>query len=66
MNLDFRCPKCGCDKYQVKTCIIPEKTPGLKLELGKYYVKTCINCGYTEMFSAKIVDKDVALDPAKN
>ena len=65
MKLDFRCVKCGCDKYQVKTSILPEKSPGLKLELSTYYIKTCLNCGYTEIYSAKIVDmeKDEELKP---
>ena len=38
MKLDFKCVKCGCDKYQVKTTVIPEKSPGLKLEFGTYYI----------------------------
>lgn len=58
MKLDFRCIKCGCDKYQVKTTILPEKSPGLKLEFGTYYIKTCLNCGYTEIYSAKIVNME--------
>lgn len=58
MNLEYRCLKCGSDKYTVKTAIIPEKSAGLKLELGTYYVKTCLVCGYTEFYSAKIVDRD--------
>ncbi|MDR1835043.1 MAG: zinc ribbon domain-containing protein [Fusobacteriaceae bacterium] len=66
MSLDFRCLKCGSDKYQVKTCIIPEKDPGLKLELGKYYIKTCLLCGYTEMYNAKILDKNEEVNLAKN
>lgn len=56
MKLDFKCMKCGCETYQVKTTILPEKSIGLKLELGIYYIKTCINCGYTEIYSAKIVN----------
>lgn len=55
MKLDFKCLKCGCTKYTVKSTILPEKNPGLKLELGTYYLKTCLNCGYTEIYSAKIV-----------
>ena len=58
MKLDFKCIKCGCDKYQVKTTILPEKSPGLKLEFGTYYIKTCLNCGYTEIYSAKIVNME--------
>ncbi|MCJ8343418.1 MAG: zinc ribbon domain-containing protein [Cetobacterium sp.] len=58
MKLDFKCLKCGSDKYQVKTAIIPEKSPGLKLEISNYYLKICLNCGYTEMYSAKVLDRD--------
>lgn len=58
MKLDFRCAKCGSDKYQVKTTVIPEKSPGLKLEFGTYYIKVCLECGYTEMYSAKIVNME--------
>lgn len=60
MNLEYRCLKCGSDKYTVKTAIIPEKSPGLKIEIGAYYIKTCVECGYTEFYSAKVVDKDFA------
>jgi len=61
--LDFSCLKCGHDKYQVKTTFCAEKTPGFKLELGTYYLKVCMNCGYTEMYSAKVLDKDEELKP---
>jgi len=50
----------------VKTCILPEKDPGLKLELGKYYIKTCLLCGYTEMYNAKILDKNEEVHLANN
>jgi hypothetical protein len=63
MKLDFRCLKCGSDKYYVKTAIIPEKSPGLKLKISTYYLKICKNCGYTEMYSAKILDRDEQLKP---
>ncbi|WP_429188492.1 hypothetical protein [Fusobacterium sp. PH5-44] len=69
MNLDFKCLKCGYDKYQVATCIIPEKNNTLKLELGKYYIKTCLHCGYSEMYSAKIIaqnEKNELYEPAKS
>ena len=56
--MNFRCLKCEGEDYVVKTTFMAEKTPGLRLELGTYYLKTCSNCGYTEMYSAKILDKD--------
>jgi len=61
--MDFKCLKCSHDKYIVKTAFTAEKTPGIRLELGTYYLKTCLNCGYTEMYSAKILDKDENLQP---
>ena len=30
----------------------------IKIELNTYYAKTCLNCGYTEFYSAKIVDDE--------
>lgn len=58
MTLDFKCCKCGSTKYFVKTAVLPEKDSKLKIELGTYYLKVCANCGYTEMYSAKIVNAD--------
>ncbi len=54
MKLEFKCLKCGCEKYYVRTAILPEKETGL----GTYYLKICTECGYTEMYSAKILNKD--------
>lgn len=61
--LNFSCLKCKNDSYEVKTTFMPEKDKGFKLEMGAYYLKTCLNCGYTEMYSAKILDKDEELKP---
>lgn len=58
INVDYRCLKCGGNTFSVKTAIIPEKNPGLKIELGTYYIKTCLACGYTEFYSAKIVNEE--------
>ncbi|MBC2850807.1 MULTISPECIES: zinc ribbon domain-containing protein [unclassified Cetobacterium] len=58
MILEYKCLKCGGDRYTVKTAIIPEKSPGLKIEIGTYYIKTCVECGYTEFYSAKVVDRE--------
>ena len=58
MKLDFKCLKCGCEKYYVRTAILPEKESGLKIEMGTYYLKICSECGYTEMYSARILNKD--------
>ena len=42
----------------MRTAILPEKEAGLKIEMGTYYLKICAECGYTEMYSAKILNKD--------
>ncbi|MGL6168339.1 MAG: hypothetical protein ACRC0Y_08640, partial [Fusobacteriaceae bacterium] len=61
------CMKCGSEKYYVKTAIFPEKNPGLKINLGTYYLKICSQCGFVEMYAAEIVDnereKNVELKP---
>ncbi len=59
MKLDFRCTKCGSSDYYVKTAIFPEKDSKLKVEFGTYYLKICSDCGYTEIYSAKVVDKEL-------
>lgn len=59
MKLEYKCVKCGCRKCIEKTAVIPErKAKKLKFEIGTYYVKICSECGYTEFYSAKIVDAE--------
>ncbi|WP_074016024.1 zinc ribbon domain-containing protein [Fusobacterium massiliense] len=59
MKLEFSCPKCRCRKCDEKSIILPEKRKNkIKIELNVYYAKTCLNCGYTEFYSAKVVDED--------
>lgn len=58
MKLDVKCSKCGSKEYEVRNVILPEKKQGMKLELNLYYVKTCLSCGYSEFYLAKVVDKD--------
>ena len=58
MKLDFKCLKCGCNEYYVRTAILPEKEAGLKIEMGTYYLKVCAECGYTERYSARILNED--------
>ena len=58
MKLDLKCSKCGSKSYEVRNVIFPEKKQGVKLELNLYYVKTCLDCGYSEFYLAKVVDKD--------
>ena len=58
MKLDFKCFKCGSNKYYVKTTFLPERESGLQIKMGMYYLKTCAECGFTEMYSAKVINKD--------
>lgn len=60
MKLDFSCIKCGCEDYEMKNIFLPEKDAGKMagLEFGFYYLKICLECGFTEMYSGKIIDKD--------
>ena len=45
---------------------MPEKKKNfIKIELNTYYAKTCLNCGYTEFYSAKIVDEETAKEKYK-
>lgn len=57
MKLDFKCLKCGCNKYYVKTTFLPEREKGLQIKMSMYYLKVCANCGFTEMYSAKILNE---------
>ncbi|MDP0488946.1 MAG: zinc ribbon domain-containing protein [Fusobacterium sp. JB021] len=70
MNLDFKCVKCGNEDYFVETIVLPEKNYKLKLDIGTYYLKICSNCGYTEIYSAKILNKSkeniLNVNPQKN
>ena len=63
MNLDYKCIKCGSDKYIVKTVFFFFYEPGIKLELGRYYFKTCVECGFTEVYSAKVIDTNEEYSP---
>lgn len=58
--------KCNSKNYVVKNIILPEKNSLLKIELNLYYAKTCLDCGYTEFYMAKIVDEDLVKEKDKN
>ena len=52
----YLCTGGNCEE---KSIILPEKKKNfIKIELNTYYAKTCLNCGYTEFYSAKIVDDE--------
>ncbi len=66
MKLDFKCMKCGMEEYESKSVFLTEKTKNLVgFEIGHYYLKVCINCGFTEMYSAKIIDKKYKKEKVK-
>ena len=56
--MNVNCLKCKNDEYYVKTVIYPEKNPGLKINLGVYYLKICKECGFVEMYAAEILDTE--------
>lgn len=59
MKLDCRCLKCGAVEYEVKNIYIPEKKHGgVAVDIGLYYYKICLECGFVEIYSAKIVEKN--------
>ena len=66
MNLDFRCSKCGSLDYFVRTAIFPEKNSKLNFEFNTYYLKICSDCGYTDIYSAVIVDKELKKSKVKH
>ena len=60
-----KCLKCGSASCEVKTIAMPtKKLTGAKISLDTFYLKICQNCGYTEMYSTKVIEK--AKDPIKN
>lgn len=55
--MDFKCLKCGYEKYEVKNIILPEKEVGkVAFSVGVYYYKICLNCGFVEIYSGKVID----------
>ena len=51
-----KCLKCGSTSCEVKSIALPtKKLTGAKI---------CQNCGYTEMYSAKVIEK--VKNPIKN
>ncbi|MBP9478342.1 MAG: hypothetical protein KBF12_06945 [Sebaldella sp.] len=53
-----RCLKCHSEKYELKTIAFPTKATGeVKFSMDIYYLKICSECGFTEMYSAKVMDK---------
>lgn len=60
-----KCFKCGSTLCEIKTIAIPTKTlTGTKISLDTFYLKICQNCGYTETYSTKVLEK--VKNPVKN
>ena len=58
MRNDEKCCKCGMDIFEIKKVAIPtKKAVGAKIAIHTFYLKICKNCGYTEMYSTKIIQK---------
>ena len=63
MKLDFSCLKCGSSSYEVKSVVLPKKKEKkVSIDFGLYYFKICSNCGFTEIYSAKVMDKNEKLN----
>ena len=46
------------DIFEIKKVAIPtKKAVGVKIAIDTFYLKICKNCGYTEMYSTKIIQK---------
>lgn len=58
MKSSDRCLKCGSDLCEVKSVAFPTKElNGIKIGLDTFYLKICQDCGYTEMYSVKVIEK---------
>ncbi|KXB70236.1 hypothetical protein HMPREF3180_00030 [Leptotrichia wadei] len=58
MRNNEKCCKCGMDIFEIKKVAIPTKgAVGAKIAIDTFYLKICKNCGYTEMYSTKIIQK---------
>lgn len=71
MKLDFKsCVKCGSTEYEIKNLVLPERNKDSKsvmgFELGMYYHKICLNCGFTEIYSAKVLNKNEEFQAANS
>ena len=44
--------------HEKQTVAIPTKIlNGVKIGIDSFYLKICQDCGYTEMYSAKVIEK---------
>ena len=65
MKNNDKCLKCGSTSCEIKTTVLPVKKLGeAKITLDTFYLKICQNCGYTEMYSTKVIEK--AKEPIRN
>lgn len=66
MGNSEKCLKCGSNLCEMKTMTLPTKDPNSSkiINLDMFYLKICKDCGYTEMYSAKIIEK--AKKPIQN
>lgn len=62
-----RCEKCHNADYEIKGVWLATKDISVSFKnlLPKselFYIKICKNCGYTEMYCAKLINKEVEKD----
>ncbi len=64
MSENEKCIRCGSTVNEIKTIALPtKKTNEINVSVDIFYLKICLDCGYTEMYSAKAMDKKVNVVP---
>jgi predicted nucleic-acid-binding Zn-ribbon protein len=57
----FKCPKCGVQRARVKKLAMTGASiidRWMDWQRNKYYFVTCLNCGYTEVYDAEVLEGD--------
>lgn len=67
ISASFKCPKCGVQRAKVKKLAMTGASffdRWMDWQRNKYYFVTCLNCGYTEVYDAEVLEgkKDVLGD----
>lgn len=56
-----RCLKCGSTEYELKNSYLYTKDKKRPFFYASelFYLKICCDCGFSELYNAKVVDKNV-------
>lgn len=53
-----KCCKCSSENIKYKnTALLTKEISGVKVDLDIFYLKICQNCGYTEIYYGKVLEK---------